>query len=112
KKEYLQIVKELLKTGDMNNGENGDGHRHWSPEVAILIADSRFRRNKGSKYREAFLKKMKHVTVVDFKMSETAVWADLLLPAKSHYEVWDLRTSPGYHRYTNLAQPVANLKPV
>lgn len=112
KKEYMKIVKEMLAQGDMSKGENGTGHRHWDPEVAILIADSRFRRNKGAKYREAFLKKMKHVTVVDFKMSEAAVWADIVLPAKSHYEVWDLRTSPGYHRYTNLAQPVANLKPV
>jgi DMSO reductase family type II enzyme molybdopterin subunit len=112
KKEYLQIVKEMLDKGDMSDGEKGEGHRHWDPEVAILIADSRFRRNKGSKYREAFLKKMKHVTVVDFKMSEAAVWADIILPAKSHYEVWDIRTSPGYHRYTNLAQPVANIKPV
>lgn len=112
KKEYLEIVKAMLQKSDMSDGEKGEGHRHWSPEVAILIADSRFRRNKGSKYREAFLKKMKHVTVVDYKMSETAVWADIILPAKSHYEVWDIRTSPGYHRYTNLAQPVANLKPV
>ncbi|MFY9074456.1 molybdopterin-dependent oxidoreductase [Malaciobacter mytili] len=112
KKEYLQIIKEMLKDADMSQGENGKGHVHWDPEVAILIADSRFRRNKGSKYREAFLKKMKYVTVVDYKMSEAAVWADLVLPAKSHYEVWDIRSSPGYHRYTNLAQPAANLKPI
>lgn len=92
--------------------KKGKGHKHWDPEVAVLIADSRFRRNKGSKYREAFLRKMKHLTIVDFKMSEAAVYADILLPAKSHYEVWDIRTSPGYHRYTNLAQPVANIKPV
>ncbi|MCK9161814.1 MAG: molybdopterin-dependent oxidoreductase [Arcobacteraceae bacterium] len=112
KAEYLKIVKAMLEKGDMSKDESGTGHRHWDPEVAILIADSRFRRNKGSKYREAFLKKMKHLTIVDFKMSEAAVYADILLPAKSHYEVWDIRTSPGYHRFTNLAQPVANIKPV
>jgi DMSO reductase family type II enzyme molybdopterin subunit len=112
KAEYMAIVKAMLEKGDMSDGEKGKGHKHWDPEVAVLIADSRFRRNKGSKYREAFLRKMKHLTIVDFKMSEAAVYADILLPAKSHYEVWDIRTSPGYHRYTNLAQPVANIKPV
>ena len=49
---------------------------------------------------------------VDYRMSDAAVWADILLPAKSHYEVYDIRTSPGYHRFTNLAQPIANMKPV
>ena len=38
--------------------------------------------------------------------------ADLLLPAKSHYEVYDVRTSPGYHRFANLAVPPANMKPI
>ena len=84
----------------------------WIPEVALLVADSKFRRTKGTAYREEFLKMTKFFAYVDYRMSETAVYADILLPAKSHYEVFDLRSSPGYHRFTNLAHPVANLKPV
>jgi complex iron-sulfur molybdoenzyme family reductase subunit alpha len=108
KDEYIQIVEELLKKGE--NG--GEGKRHYDPDTAIIIADSRFRRNKGSKYRDAFLKKMKYFCVVDYRMSETAVYADLILPAKSHYEVFDLRSSPGYHRFTNLAKPSKGLKDI
>jgi complex iron-sulfur molybdoenzyme family reductase subunit alpha len=36
----------------------------------------------------------------------------VLLPCASHYEVWDLRTNPGYHRFANVAVPPANLKKV
>ena len=111
KNEYIEIVETLLETG-RNGAGKGVAKPNWIPDMGILVADSRFRRNKGSKYREAFLKKMKYLCVVDYKMCDTTIWADLVLPAKSHYEVWDLRSSPGYHRFTNLAQPVANMKPI
>jgi complex iron-sulfur molybdoenzyme family reductase subunit alpha len=117
KDEYVAVLEELLAAGKENkaNLESDKGNvvkPWWMPDTAIIIADSRFRRNKGSEYKKAFLSKMKHWTYVDYRMNDTAQWADVLLPAKSHYEVYDLRTSPGYHRFTNLAQPVANLKPV
>lgn len=110
KDEYKKIVTELLEGG--KDGKQKGFKPHWSPEVAIIIADSRFRRNKGGKYREAFLKQMQYFAYVDYRMSETAVYADILLPAKSHYEVYDIRTSPGYHRFTNLAKPAQNLRAV
>jgi complex iron-sulfur molybdoenzyme family reductase subunit alpha len=117
KKEHMEIIDELLAQGEEDSANLESEHGNvskpwWQPDTALIVADSRFRRNKGSDYREAFLRKMKYFAYVDFRMSETAVFADLLLPAKSHYEVYDLRTSPGYHRFTNLAQPVANMKPV
>lgn len=117
KKEYMDIISQMLKLGEHGKANDKSEHGNiakpwWEPEVGLIVADSRFRRNKGSEYREAFLRKMKYFAYVDYHMSEAACYADILLPAKSHYEVWDLRTSPGYHRFTNLAQPVANLKPV
>ncbi len=121
KKEYMQIVEALLNDGE-NDHKNKEAAKHghkgnvvkpwWMPDTALIVADSKFRRNKGTDYREAFMRKMKYFAYVDFRMSETAVFADLLLPAKSHYEVYDLRTSPGYHRFTNLAQPIANMKAI
>ncbi len=110
KDEYMEVVNALLDEG--KDGKKKGVKPHWSPEVALIVADSKFRRNKGTDYREAFLRKMKYFAYVDTRMSETAIYADILLPAKSHYEVWDLRSSPGYHRFTNLAQPAANLKRV
>lgn len=115
KKEYMAVLSELLKDGENNtkNLESKHGNKNkpwWQPDCALIVADSKFRRNKGSDYRKAFLKKTKFYAYVDYRMSEAAQFADILLPAKSHYEVYDIRTSPGYHRFTNLAQPVANIK--
>ncbi len=117
KKEYMEIIEEMLAKGK-NGKANMESHHGnvvkpwWEPEVCLVVADSKFRRNKGADYREAFFKKISYFAYADYRMSETAIYSDLLLPATSHYEVWDLRTSPGYHRFTNLAQPIANMKPV
>ncbi len=117
KKEYMAVLSEMLEAGK-NGGDNltsttGNVVKPWwLPTTALIVADSTFRRNKGNEYRKAFLGRMDFFAYVDYRMSETAQYADVLLPAKSHYEVYDLRTSPGYHRFTNLAQPVANIKNV
>ncbi len=117
KKEHMEIIEELLSQGkhDAKNMESHSGNMSkpwWIPDTALIVADSRFRRNKGSDYRKAFMQKTKFFAYVDYRMSETAVFADILLPAKSHYEVYDIRSSPGYHRFTNLAKPIANMKPI
>jgi nitrate reductase / nitrite oxidoreductase, alpha subunit len=115
KKEYKVILDEMIKEGQefANNPKSGKKAKpYWMPEVAVLVADSKFRRNKATAYRKEFMKNTSFFTYVDYRFSETAIYADILLPAKSHYEVWDLRSSPGYHRFTNLAHPVANIKPV
>ncbi len=121
KEEYKKIVELLLDEGkddkaNLKEWEKGKKENivkpHWSFDTAIIVADSRFRRNKGDEYKKAFLKKVKWWCCVDSRMSDAAVYADLLLPAKSHYEVYDIRSSPGYHRFTNLSYPPANLKPV
>jgi len=117
KKEYMEVINEMLAEGENGKGNKGAKHGNvvkpwWQPEVCLVVADSKFRRNKGTDYREAFFKKISYFAYCDYRMSETAIYSDILLPAKAHYEVWDLRTSPGYHRFTNLAQPIANMKPV
>ncbi|WP_234697205.1 molybdopterin-dependent oxidoreductase [Nitrosophilus alvini] len=110
KNEYIKLIDAMLKDG--KDGKKSGVKPWWTPEVAIIVADSKFRRNKGSEYRKAFLNKTKFWVYIDYRMAEQAMYADILLPAKSHYEVYDIRTSPGYHRFTNLAQPVANMKPI
>ena len=118
KKAYYKKAKEMLAnygTDEKWKESIGkkDGKPYWDTvETFLLFADARFRRNKGSTYKKAFLEKAKFLAYVDFRMSDFAVYADILLPAKSHYEVWDIRTNPGYHRFANLAQPPQNLKPV
>ncbi|MEA3372519.1 MAG: molybdopterin-dependent oxidoreductase [Campylobacterota bacterium] len=117
KDEYITVVEALLARGknggDNMRSENGNVVKPWwLPTTALIVADSTFRRNKGNEYRKAFLGRMDFFAYVDYRMSEAAQYADVLLPAKSHYEVYDIRTSPGYHRFTNLAHPVANIKNV
>ena len=117
KKEYMAVLSEMLEAGKEGGKNLTSEHGNvakpwWLPTTALIVADSTFRRNKGNEYRKAFLGRMDFFAYVDYRMSEAAQYADVLLPAKSHYEVYDLRTSPGYHRFTNLAQPVANIKNV
>jgi nitrate reductase / nitrite oxidoreductase, alpha subunit len=117
KKEYMAVLGEMLKSGENDKVNQASKHGNvnkpwWQPDCALIVADSKFRRNKGTDYRKAFLSKTKFFAYVDYRMSEAAQFADILLPAKSHYEVYDLRSSPGYHRFTNLAQPVANIKSI
>lgn len=101
KYEYMEIVKELLES---------DNSKPWYlPDTALLVSDSTF--SRGSEYRKAFLQKMKFFAYVDFRMNETAQYADVLLPAKSDYEVYDLNRSAS-SRFISLAQPVADIKSV
>ncbi len=111
KDEYKKRVKELLEKSE-GDQKYKDGKSYWNDsETFLIFADARFRRNKGG-YRDAFLKKAKFLAYGDYRMSDFALFADIVLPCKSHYEVWDIRTNPGYHRFANIAFPPQNLKSV
>ncbi len=108
---YTQKVNALLEKGKNDAGYK-EGKPYWTTvENFLMFADSRFRRNKGH-YQKAFLEKAKFIAYGDVRANDMAVFADILLPCKTPYESWDLRTNPGYHRYANIAYPAPNLKPV
>lgn len=88
--------------------------RYFGPPRALLLfADNMFRRNKGeAHHREALLSKLDLFVDVNHRMDSTTLWADYLLPAKSHYESWDIRGELGYHRFCNVTIPPEGLKPV
>lgn len=109
--EYRRRVEAMLDRSKNDEGV-GRGKPWWDTvRTFLMFADSRFRRNKGS-YREAFLEKAKFIAYGDVRMSDFATYADVLLPCAAHYEVWDLRTNPGYHRYANIAHPPPHLERV
>ncbi|MBT3234698.1 MAG: molybdopterin-dependent oxidoreductase [Bdellovibrionales bacterium] len=111
KDDYQQKVEALVAKAKGDQGV-GEGKSYWEEvETFVMAADARFRRNKGS-YKEAFLNRAKFFAYADFRVSDLAQYADILLPAKSHYEVWDIRVNPGYHRYANLAHPPKGLNQV
>ncbi len=106
---YRRQVEALVEASAGDAGEK-KGKPWWKEtETFLLFADARFRRNK-ARYREAFLEKARFIAYGDFRMSEFATWADVLLPCTTPYESWDVRTNPGYHRFANLSIPPAGLK--
>ena len=108
---YEAQLKEQIEASAGDAGEK-KGKPWWKEvETFLVFADARLRRNKGS-YRQAFLDKAKFIAYGDFRMSDFATWADVLLPCTTSYEAWDLRTNPGYHRFANVCVPPANLKRV
>lgn len=103
---YREKVEALLAEGE---GDAGSGKPYWGAvETFLLFADARFRRNKAA-YKEAFLRKAKFIAYGDYRMSDFAMHADVLLPCTSHYEAWDIRTNPGYHRFANIVFPPEGL---
>ena len=88
---------------------------HGLVKGLISIADNKFTRNKGPHYRDRILAEVERLFVsVNTRMDSTAMWADYLLPAASHYEGWDLRKTP-LHRFVNFftapVKPVGDSKP-
>lgn len=111
KADYLEQVSALLEKGKNDAGYKS-GKPYWTTvENFLMFADSRFRRNKGP-YRKSFLEKAKFIAYGDVRANDMGVYADILLPCKTPYETWDLRTNPGYHRYANIGYPSPTLKPI
>jgi dimethylsulfide dehydrogenase subunit alpha len=108
-------VPELMEMIDESINEQGMPY-YGRMAGLISIADNKFRRNKGTtRYRERILEDASELFVdVNIRMDSTAMWADYLLPAASHYEAWDLRAT-GYHRFMNVftapVEPLGDAKP-
>jgi complex iron-sulfur molybdoenzyme family reductase subunit alpha len=100
--EYLSSIKEVLsrdKTDDNNIS------------TAVIVADESFHK-KSAVLRDEFLKQIEFYVYADYKMSETAQFADVLLPLKSDYELYDIDVTPSSHRFVSLSKPVENIKKV
>jgi DMSO reductase family type II enzyme molybdopterin subunit len=83
------------------------------PKAVLLFADNLLQRNKSdAHYRRNFVEGLDLFVDVNHRMDSTALWADYVLPAKSQYEVWDVRGELGYHRFVNLTIPPKGLKPI
>lgn len=90
---------------------------YWGPHRGMIVwGDNFLRRNKALRqYRERVLAQVSELYVnINTRMNTSALWADYVLPAASHYEAWDTRTF-GFHRFINVftapAAPVGEAKP-
>jgi dimethylsulfide dehydrogenase subunit alpha/complex iron-sulfur molybdoenzyme family reductase subunit alpha len=105
--EMQQMIEESIHSGQMPVYEGLKG--------AILQADNKFTRNKGPHYRERLLELFSELFVnINIRMDSTALYADYVLPAASHYEGWDVRVTP-LHRFGNLftapVKPIGEARP-
>ncbi len=81
------------------------------PEIVIFVGDNKFpRASAQKKSREAFLKSVELLVDVNFRISSTGSFADILLPATTAYEGWEIRMDPGYCRFANAMVPPKGLK--
>lgn len=90
---------------------------HWGPPSAMILwADNAFRRNKSvNRHRERMLALTAELYVnVNYRMDSSALWADYVLPAASHYEAWETRQFP-FHPFLNISsapvEPLGDSRP-
>lgn len=106
--ELQAMLKESLDKGWMP---------YWGPHYGMILwGDNLLRRNMAQgQYKEKVLAQASELFVnINTHMNTSALWADYVLPAASHYEAWDTRTGL-YHRYMNVftapAAPVGEARP-
>ena len=91
--------------------------RHKPPRVLLEVACSTLRRTRGAYklFRESLWPKLKLIVAVDVRMSATARWSDIVLPAAGFYEKTDFRFPTAHINFLTLTEqavkPVGEAKP-
>ena len=102
-----QEVIRLAETAVKDKGFDYFG----KPEIVILVADNKFPRSSAQKSsQDAFFKSVDFLVDVNFRISSSGHFADILLPATTAYEGWEIRMDPGYCRFANIMVPPEGLK--
>ena len=103
KQEIIGLAESAVK-------ENGFDY-FGKPEIVIFVGDNKFPRSSAQKKsRDAFLKSVELLVDVNFRISSSGSFADILLPATAAYEGWEIRMDPGYCRFANVMVPPKGLK--
>jgi complex iron-sulfur molybdoenzyme family reductase subunit alpha len=108
KDEYISIIKDML---NHKESESIDTKPWWITDTLLIVNNPIFGDGTSREYRENFCKNIRYFAYADYKMSNTALYADLILPLKSKYECSQLEETTN-HRYANLSQPTTNLESV
>jgi len=112
KSEYISTITEMLDSGkDGRDDIDISAKPWWITDTLLLVDNPIYGDGISREYRETFCKNMRYFAYVDYRMSHTALYADLLLPLKSRYESSGLEETTN-HRYTNLSQPTDKLEAV
>ena len=87
-----------------------------APEVIISIFGNVLRHSRNNtRVLQTLWPKVKSIVAIDFRMSETARWADVILPAAYWYEKTDLKYLASFIPYVHLGDravpPLGEAKP-
>lgn len=108
KRELSDYLAEALKKG----WQFGGGER---PRVLIAVGGNIFRRIKGyPRLIDELLPKLDMLITVDWRLSQTALHSDYVLPAAAWYEYdeipWTTPISPFAHATTRVVEPLGEAK--
>jgi len=108
KRELSEYLKEALAKG----WQFGGGER---PRVLFAVGGNILRRIKGyPRLLDTLLPKLDMMVTVDWRMSQTALHSDYVLPAAAWYEYneipWTTPISPYAHATTRVVEPLAEAK--
>ncbi|MBI2870639.1 MAG: molybdopterin-dependent oxidoreductase [Candidatus Omnitrophica bacterium] len=92
---YTEIINRL-----------GDGNTPYQPKMAMVVFQNLLMSVMGTKNVEKALKTLEFIVVVDTMMSETAEFADIVLPGTTYLERYDLNTHWVTWPVVGLRQPV------
>jgi len=92
---YTEIIKRIA---------NADGP--YQPKIAMIVFQNLLMSVVGTKNVEQALKKLEFVVVVDTMLSETAQFADIVIPGTTYLERYDLNTHWVTWPVLGLRQPV------
>lgn len=112
KSDYISTIREMIDDGRDGGGDvNISAKPWWVTDTLLLVDNPIYGYGIGRKHREEFCSNMRYFAYVDYRMSHTALFADLLLPLKSRYESSGLEETNN-HRYANLSKPIDGLEAV
>ncbi|NOX14784.1 MAG: molybdopterin-dependent oxidoreductase, partial [Epsilonproteobacteria bacterium] len=78
-------------------------------EMVIATASSLFNK-KPKEFKDTFLQEVKFIVCIDTKASESAIYADIVLPATGIYESWDIYNFSTKKEKLLISKPPFGLK--
>ncbi|MBW2242067.1 MAG: molybdopterin-dependent oxidoreductase [Deltaproteobacteria bacterium] len=102
---YGQYMKESVERGYWDEKLVGPGPDH-PPQVLMLMAHNPLRRERSAQqtYVEKLFPKLEMLVAVETRLSSSAMYCDIVLPAAWYYEKADMTLTFGMNPYTCLIE--------
>jgi len=116
KKTFGKYLKEAIEKGYWDEDQHKPAPDS-PPQVLMLIANNPLRRNRSARttYVEELFPKLQMLFAIETRMSTSAAFCDIVLPAAWYYEKEDMTMTFGMNPYTALiekaVEPPAEAKP-